>query len=47
MAMHSIMRGRKLKFDAAALRYTNDDEVNKFLKARSYQNGWSLDDVRV
>ena len=47
MAMHSIMRGRKLKFDAAALRYTNDEDANKLLKSRPYQNGWSLDDVRV
>ena len=46
MALHSIKRGKRLKFDAAAFRYTNDDEANKLLKARPYLNGWSLDDVR-
>ena len=47
LAMHSIMRGRKLAFDAKALRYTNDEDANRLLKVRPYQNGWSLDDVRV
>ena len=47
MDLHSIKRGKKLTFDAATVRYINDDEANKFLKARPYLNGWSLDDVRV
>ena len=47
MAMHSIMRGRKLKFDAKTLRYTNDEDANKLLRVRPYRNEWRLDDVRV
>ena len=45
--MHSIMRGRKLKFDAKTLRYTNDEDANKLLRVRPYRNEWRLDDVRV
>ena len=47
MAMHSIMRGRKLKFDAKTLRYTNDEDANKLLRVRPYRNEWRLEDVRV
>ena len=47
MAMHSIMRGRKLAFDMKSVRYTNDEEANKLLRVRPYRDGWNLDDVRV
>ena len=47
MAMHSIMRGKKLAFDMKSVRYTNDEEANKLLRVRPYRDGWNLDDVRV
>ena len=47
MAMHSIMRGRKLAFDMKSVRYKNDEEANKLLRVRPYRDGWNLDDVRV
>jgi predicted dehydrogenase len=47
LAMHSIKRGRRLAFDAKAVRYTNDEEANRLLRVRPYRNGWNLDDVRV
>lgn len=47
LAMHSIIRGRKLAFDAKALRYTNDEDANRLLMTRPYLNGWRLDDVRL
>ncbi len=39
--------GRKLKFDAKTLRYTNDEDANKLLRVRPYRNEWRLEDVRV
>lgn len=47
VALHSIMRGRKLRFDAKTLRFTNDEDANKLLRVRPYRNEWRLDYVRV
>jgi predicted dehydrogenase len=37
----AIRRGKKLYWDAANLRFTNDEEANKYVR-ESYRSGWSL-----
>jgi hypothetical protein len=34
-------RGKKLLYDGANMRFTNNDDVNRFL-TREYRAGWSL-----
>ena len=37
----AIRTGKKLNWDAAAMRFTNDDDANRYVLA-DYQNGWKL-----
>ena len=40
----AIRRGKRLEWDAAAMRFANDDGANALLE-EPYRNGWSLEKV--
>ena len=39
----AIRAGKKIEFDAAKLKVTNDEAANRFIK-REYRKGWELAD---
>jgi len=38
----AIRREKCLEYDAAAMKFTNDEKANQYLAAQ-YQNGWTLE----
>jgi hypothetical protein len=40
----ALRAGRRLKYDAAAGRFTNDEKANEYL-ARTYRAGWELPQI--
>jgi hypothetical protein len=40
----ALRSGKMLKYDADAMKITNDEKANEYLN-RSYRKGWSLEEI--